>query len=248
MATRRRDPLSALARLADDIGPALVPAGHLELLESITETARRLFEAQACSLALVSDDESELRFVMASGAGADKVRELRIPAGQGIAGWVVSSGQAIAIDDVRRDARFASSVANDTGYVPTSILAMPLETERRVLGVIEVLDRAAERIATGHDMELLSLFASQAALALETSAVFNDMGRVLLESLAAASHDGELAARLRERAQRATGPRKELLELASLFQELGTAGPRERLLAVRVVREVLAYAGAKERA
>jgi GAF domain-containing protein len=248
MATRRRDPLSALARLAADVGPALLPAGHLELLESITEAARRLFDAQACSLALLSDDESELRFVMASGVGAEKVRELRIPAGQGIAGWVVMSGQAIAIDDVRRDSRFASSVASDTGYVPTSILAMPLETERRVLGVIEVLDRAAERIAAGHDMELLSVFAGQAALAIESSAVFNDMGRVLLESLAAASHDGDLAGRLREHAERATGPKQELLELASLFQELGTTGTRERRLAVRVVREMLAYARAGERA
>jgi GAF domain-containing protein len=247
MATRRRDPLAALGRLAADIGPALVPAGHLELLESITEAARRLFDAQACSLALLSEDDSELHFVMASGAGAETVREMRIPAGQGIAGWVVMSGQAIAIDDVTRDPRFASNVAQNTGYVPRSILAMPLATERRVLGVIEVLDRSPERVAASHDMELLALFAGQAALAIESSTVFRDMGRVLLEALADGSADEDLAARLRRHAASAPKPRRHLVELASLFQELGDAGAEEQRLAVRVLREVLAYTRARER-
>jgi len=247
MTTRRRDPLKELGRLAADIGPALVPAGHLELLESITQAARRLFDARACSLALLSEDDTELHFVMASGAGAEAVRELRIPAGQGIAGWVVMSGQAIAIDDVTKDPRFATGVAQDTGYVPTSILAMPLETERRVLGVIEVLDRSSERPGASHDMELLAVFAGQAALAIESSTVFRDMGRALLDSLADASTDDDLAARLRRHAAAAPQPRKELLELASLFQELGNAGARERRLAVRVLREVLAYTRARGR-
>jgi GAF domain-containing protein len=246
MATRRRDPYAALARLAADIGPALVPAGHLELLRSITEAARRLFDAKACSLALLTEDEAELRFVTASGAGAESVRDLRMPAGRGIAGWVVTSGQAIAIDDVRKDPRFAAGVAQGTGYVPTSILAMPLETERRILGVIEVLDRAPERLAAGTDVELLAVFAAQAALALESNSVFTDMGRALLESLAAASDDSDLASRLRTAASHAPGPRKDLLDLALLFQELGEAGPRERRLAVAVVREVLSFARGRE--
>src|SRR3989442_11119930 len=52
MSSRRRDALSELAQLAADAGPALVPVGHRELLLQITETARRLFSAMACSLAL----------------------------------------------------------------------------------------------------------------------------------------------------------------------------------------------------
>ncbi len=245
MTARRQDPLAALGRLAADIGPALVPSGHLELLASITEAARRLFDAQACSLALLSEDEAELHFVMASGAGADTVRDMRIPAGHGIAGWVVMSGQAIAIDDVTADPRFDTNVAQNTGYVPKSILAMPLETERRVLGVIEVLDRSAERAAAPHDMELLAVFAGQAALAIESSTVFRDMGRALLDSLAEGASDEDLAARLRRHAARAPKPRKDLVELASLFQELGEAGAQERRLAVHVLREVLAYTRAR---
>ena len=176
-----RDPLTVFAQLAADLGPALIPVGHRELLHSITETARRLFTARACSVALLTESDDELEFIMASGEGAEAVRELRIPAGQGIAGWVVMSGQAIAVDDVGADPRFAASVAETTGYVPRSILAMPLQTDRRVLGVIEVLDRSDRSAAGLGDMELLALFAGQAALVIESSAMFGELGRVLLE-------------------------------------------------------------------
>ena len=136
--------LQDLARTATDLGPALAPAGHEELLRSITEAAKNIFEAAACSLALLDDAQEELTFYVASGAGAEDVIGMRVPVGQGIAGWVVSSGQPIEIADVTRDPRFARDVAETTGYVPRAILAMPLETERAMLGVIEVLDRRAD--------------------------------------------------------------------------------------------------------
>ena len=237
----RRDPVTTLARLAADLGVSFLPAGHQELLRSITEAARRLFEAGACSIALLTDDGAELQFITASGAGADAVTEMRIPAGQGIAGWVVMSGQAIAVDDVAQDPRFAATVAQATGYVPRSILAMPLETARRVLGVIEVLDRAEHRAATNRDMELLGVFAAQAALAIESSTVFNDLGRFLLEAWAGASTDTELADRLRRHASTAPQPRRDMAEIAGLFYELGQSSASERRLAARVLREVLAY-------
>ena len=241
MSPRRADTLAELARLAAEMGPALVPVGHRALLRQITTTAQRLFSARACSLALLTEDEEELEFIMASGAGAEAVRELRMPAGQGIAGWVVMSGQAIAVDDVAADPRFATGVAETTGYVPRSILAMPLETERRVLGVIEVLDRGERPEATLGDMELLGLFAGLAALAIESSATFSDLGRALLGALAEAASDADLVAELRRRAASAPPPRRDLAELAALFAELGQAGPAQRRLAVRLLREVLAF-------
>jgi len=235
------DDLAALARLAADVGPSLVPVGHRELLHSITETARRLFDAGACSIALLNETEDELQFVMASGAGEEAVRDMRIPANQGVAGWVVMSGQPIAIEDVTTDPRFASNVAESTGYVPKSILAMPLQTERRVLGVIELLDRRADSAHAGRDMELLGVFAGQAALAIESATIFRDLGRALLEALASAAGGDDLGAQLLEHAKRAPKPRSDLAEISALFQELARAGEPERALAVRVLRDVLAY-------
>jgi GAF domain-containing protein len=69
------------------------------------------------------------------------------------------------IEDVARDPRFAKDVAEDTGYVPQGLMAVPLLHEERALGVLEVLDRQSR--FTLEEMELLGLFAAQAAVALD---------------------------------------------------------------------------------
>ena len=135
------------------------------LLISLTELGRRIFDAAACSLAVLEPDEEHLLFRAATGAGADEVRGMRLPVGRGIAGWVVASGQPIAVHDVRADPRFALDVAESTGYVPRSILAAPVLGSAEAVGVMEVLDRAEP--PRPHDMEVLTLLARQAGLALE---------------------------------------------------------------------------------
>jgi len=239
-----RDALREIAHIAADAGPALVPAGHEELLRSITDAARSLFSAAACSLALLEDDR-ELVFHVASGTGADEVVGLRVSVSKGIAGWVATSGQPIAIEDVARDPRFASDVAGDTGYQPRSILAMPLQTDRGLVGVIEVLDRDTSERDGAHDMQLLSLFANQAALAIENSRVFSDLGRVLLDAVARISESNDLDQALEALIEETRGPDKELAEVAALFQELGRGGPEERRLAVTVLKQFLSYARAR---
>jgi GAF domain-containing protein len=234
--------LEQVGGLAADVGPALAPAGQLELLRSITAAARSLFDAAACSLALLDEAGETLTFYVASGAGADEVTGLRVPVGRGIAGFVVSSGQPVAIADVARDPRFAADVASSTGYVPRSVLAMPLQTEREVLGVIELLDQRADGPAGRRDMELLGLFAQQAALAIEASRIFSDLGRSLFRAAALAADTDDLSRGLDELARRAPTPNAELAELAGAFAELGRLGPAERAAATRLVREFLAYA------
>jgi GAF domain-containing protein len=242
MSQRSDRTLRELATLATDIGPALAPVGHNELLLSIIEAARRIFDAAACSLALLDEDTDELVFHVASGEGATAVIGLRIPAGSGIAGWVVTSGQAIAIDDVSNDPRFAGDAAESTGYVPRSILAMPLETERRMLGCIEVLDRRGTGAPGVDDMEMLSVFARQAALAIESGRVFSDLGRGLLEAVAVAVQDNtDLRTALERLAADGGTSQSDMIALASLFCELGHAGPEERASATRIVAELLAY-------
>jgi GAF domain-containing protein len=237
------DPLGDLARLAADLGPALVPAGHNELLRSITAAAKELFDAAACSLAVLDEETDELVFHVASGEGSEDVEGMRVPVGHGIAGWVVSSGQPIAIEDVTSDPRFSVDVAESTGYVPRSILAMPLETDRAVIGVIEVLDRRSER---DRDMQLLALFARQAALAIENSSVFTDLGRALFAAVER-SATGDLAAALRAVASEAPAPRSQLADLAAQFHRLALLGEAERNAATRLVGEFLDYLDAKRK-
>jgi GAF domain-containing protein len=233
--------LRQLGELATSLGPAVRPAGTDELLRSLTETARRLFGAAACSLALLSEDESELIYTVASGQGADDVTGMRIPASQGIAGWVVQSGQPIAVSDVASDPRFAREQAEQTGYIPQAILAVPVETPARLLGVISLLDRDPRRPGAEQDMALLSLFADQAALALASVERFSLMGRVLLGALAEAAGGDDLADALRQAADGLPAADADLAELAGTFAALARHGAAERRLALAVLRDVADY-------
>ena len=242
----RTDPdvLREVANVASSLGPALAPSGHEELLRSVMSTAQAFFEAEACSLALLNETQSELVFYVASGRGAEDVIGMRVPVGRGIAGWVVTSGQPIAIADVSRDPRFARDVAESTGYLPKSILAMPLETNRQMIGVIEVLDRRSE---SPRDMELLALFARQAALAIENSRVFSILGRVLFEAVARAADGPDLREALLQVARDAEPAPAELAELAAHFHTLGGLGEEERLAATRLLEGFVSYAHAVRR-
>jgi GAF domain-containing protein len=238
------DLLAELGELATSLGPAVRPAGTEELLRSLAETARRLFGAAACSLALLSDDDSELLYTVAAGEGAEDVTGMRIPAGQGIAGWVVQSGQPIAISDVASDPRFSRQAAEQTGYVPQAILAVPVQAGHRMLGVISLLDRDPRRPGAEQDMALLSLFAEQAALALASVEAFGSLGRVLLNALAASAAGDNLSQALRRAADSlpAADADADLLALATSFAALARRGAAERRLALAVLRDVGDYA------
>jgi GAF domain-containing protein len=235
--------LRELGGLATSLGPAVRPAGAEELLRALTETARRLFGAAACSLALLSEDESELVYTIAAGEGADSVTGMRISSSEGIAGWVVQSGQPIAVSDLASDPRFSRELAEQTGYVPRAILAVPVETSQRMLGVISLLDRDPRRPGAEQDMALLALFAEQAALALASVEQFSALGRVLLQALAQAAAGGDLVLALRRAADGLPAADADLAALAATFAALARSGAAERRLAVAVLRDIGEFVG-----
>jgi len=242
------DGLRALRDLAATVGPALAPPGHHDRLHSVVEAAREAFGAQACSIALLDDDERTLTFTVASGAGAEGIVGMQVPVSVGVAGWVVSSGQAIEITDVAQDPRWAADIAEKTGYLPRSILAAPLETEQSLVGVVEVLDRDTSRPGAERDLVMLSLLAQQAALAVESARLFTDSGRMLLDAIATAgAADLPAVARALDdvAAERSSPVDPDLAELGSLLARLAAAGPAERRLAVRLVADVLDFANAR---
>jgi GAF domain-containing protein len=137
------------------------------LLSAIVEVARSIFGAKASSILLLDEDTQELVFEAVVGEGEDHLIGMRFPAGTGIAGWVLATRTPLVIEDVQEDPRFAGDVAEDTGYVPSGLMAAPLLHEERALGVLEVLDRPERSHFSLQEMELLGLFANQAAIAVD---------------------------------------------------------------------------------
>src|SRR5206468_2708311 len=129
--------------------------------------ARAIFSARGSSIFLYDEETDQLVFEAVAGEDEQDLIGRRFPSSTGVAGWVLVTRQPLVIEDVTRDPRFASDVAEDTGYVPKGLMAVPLLHEERALGVLEVLDRPQDTRFTLAEMELLTLFAAQAALALE---------------------------------------------------------------------------------
>jgi GAF domain-containing protein len=138
-----------------------------ELLQSVVEVARAIFGAEASSIFLLDEESDELVFEAIAGQGAETLLGRRFPSSTGIAGWVLVTRQPLVIEDVAEDPRFAKDVAEQTGYVPKALMAAPLLHEERALGVLEVLDRPQRTQFSLVEMDLLGLFASQAAIALD---------------------------------------------------------------------------------
>lgn len=154
-------------RAAVAAGALAAREGHRPLLQAIVEVARAIFGARAASVMLLDEATAELVFEAVTGEGEDTLVGRRIPSGTGIAGWVAQSGQPLVVEDVARDPRFAVQEARRTGYVPKGLMAAPLLRQERVLGVLNVLDRPERRRFSVAEMDLLGLFANQAAVALD---------------------------------------------------------------------------------
>jgi GAF domain-containing protein len=202
------DLLQAIA-LRGEVARRLESDSALAVLRSVVEATVALFEAEAASIALYDAASDQLVFEVAAGEQGQGVIGVAIRPDQGIAGYVYTSGQALALSDVASDPRFGRTVAERTAYVPRSIVAVPMVDDQGTIGVLEVLDKRSQAAFSLRDIELAAVFARQAAVAIRASRVERDLGSLL-------------RATLRDQSQ-ATGPTSE----ASL-DELVRAGT-ERL-------------------
>ncbi len=140
---------------------------YRSLLQSVVEVARSIFAAKASSIFLLDEDADELVFEAVAGEGEESLIGTRIPSSTGIVGWTLVTRQPIVIEDLSQDPRHAREVAAGTGYVPKGLMSVPLLADERALGVLQVLDRPQRPGFSLQEMELLGLFANQAAIALD---------------------------------------------------------------------------------
>ncbi len=178
---------------------------HRALLRSIVEVARGMFSARASSIVLLDEATDELVFEAVAGEGADTLVGQRFPSSKGIAGWVLVTRQPLVLEDVTQDPRFARDVAESTGYVPKGLMAVPLLLEERALGVLSVLDRPAAARFTLQEMDLLGLFANQAAIALDLL----QRARRAKAALGETAQDVTLVARIASALDDLEGPKRD---------------------------------------
>ena len=172
-----------------EAGRRLAPPATTQLLRSIVEATVALFDAEASSIALYDPGAGRLVFQVAAGSQGEGVVGLAIQPDQGIAGYVFTTGQPLALSDVANDARFGRAAAEQTGYVPRSVVAVPLLDDEGSIGVLEVLDRRSQAAFDLRDIELASVFARQAAVAIRASRLERDAAALLTAALTTIAGD-----------------------------------------------------------
>ncbi len=218
------------------------------LLNSIVTAAGRLFGAGAAAILLLNEAEQVLEFKVAYGP-SEHTRKLigtSFPMDKGIAGYVMMTGQPIATSQVKQDTRFDQDFAKSVGYVPESILATPLLSGDRIIGVMEVLDKIDATSFGMQDMEMLGMFAQQAALAIDQSQQINNIQEALILGLkrlvnSDPSQDSTEILSVLDESLDETNRTLDLLELADLFNQISALGEDERKACLQVLNVFAEY-------
>jgi signal transduction histidine kinase len=142
-----------------------------EVIQMIINEVRSMLHAEAASILLHETGTQELVFAAVAGKAAAKLKGLRMPASQGIAGWALREWQPVLVEDVQQDSRFYSDVDEITDLKTETLLAVPLRCKGKVIGVIEAMNRT-ERPFNEHDLNLLMILAGSAAVAVENARLF----------------------------------------------------------------------------
>ena len=158
--------LELLYRVGQKVGAA---AEVSELLDQIMHMNQQVLQTAASSVLLVDGEKGELYFQIAQGKVGKALKQIRLSVESGIAGWVARYGKPLLINDVSADRRFNNNVDKVTGFVTRSVLAVPLISRQRVIGVLEVLNKVDGSEFSAHDLETLVSLASTAAATIENA-------------------------------------------------------------------------------
>ncbi len=156
--------------LFHEIGKALASTIDLQkILQTVMEKISDLLQPDTWSLLMIDDSSNELYFEIAIGAGADKLKDVRLKVGEGIAGWVAENGEPVLIEDVKRDPRFTARIDEITQLDTRSVVCVPIKGKEKVLGVIELVNCLGRESFRKSDIPILKSLADYAAIALENA-------------------------------------------------------------------------------
>lgn len=152
-----RDFVDILAEMASAEEALTADDTLLPALQRMFDRLLDLLHAPEGSLLLLDDEKNELKFVLVRGAIAERLYGYRIPADEGIAGWVIQHGSPALVRDVRRDSRFSTNIDDAFKFRTQSIAAAPLAGGGRILGVLEALNQPVDEPFSEGDVRLLGL-------------------------------------------------------------------------------------------
>jgi hypothetical protein len=209
-------------------------------IENLLRLAASGVGSDEASVLVRDGNKGGLKFLVAIGEVADKIMKVRIPPGKGIAGFVFSSGQPIAVTDVAQEETFYAEVDRRTGYSTQTILATPLRANGEIVGVLEFVNRLGDppyEPFSPDEMDKAAHYADAIATlvdAYEAAGLVEILfERMLGDGKSAPGSSTELSQWLKK--VRSAPEHRDLMSMAVSLQSIASRGDAERELC----REVL---------
>ena len=152
-----------------------------EIRKRATEAATALMDAEAGSLLLVDHGKKELFFEVALGEKGDKLQEVRLKIGTGLAGWVAENDQPLIIHDVQKDSRFFRDSDRANNFTTRNMICAPVKSKNTILGVLQAINKKRGRFSTG-DLEIFIALANHVASAIENANLYEQQRQTFFET------------------------------------------------------------------
>ena len=140
-----------------------------EVLRLVLQEMRTLSGAEIASIFLINKKDQVLEFAATTDEKADLLKNIRVPLGKGISGYVAQTGEYVNQSDIQSDTRYYREVDVTRGGETKSYLCVPLKLRGEIKGTVQLMNKAGGHPFTDADVRLMLNFSSQAAMAIETS-------------------------------------------------------------------------------
>jgi signal transduction protein with GAF and PtsI domain len=213
-------------------------------IENLLFVTAEDMKSKEASVLIRDGSEGDLRFLTAIGKVADVLKGMRVPAGKGIAGFVFSSGQPMAVADVEEEESFYAEVDRQTGYSTQTILATPLRHKGEIIGVLEYVNRIGEppyEPFTPEEMDKAALYADAIA---SLVSVYESVKLIRSFSEKMFSENERInysEVRTWLRGLRDANEYKKMLELAILVRQISERGEAERVMCHEILESLIKF-------
>jgi diguanylate cyclase (GGDEF)-like protein len=156
-------------RVFHDVARALTSSLELEeILGAIMDKMAQFFGPERWSMLMVDDASKELYYAIAVGENTESLKGLRVPLGEGVAGWVASTGNPLVVPDVALDPHWSAFANKHPDLKIKSIACVPVRSGNKTLGVIQLLNSKLDLLSE-YSISFLRILCDYAAIAIQNA-------------------------------------------------------------------------------
>lgn len=171
--------LALLSHLSQILNSTL---DHKEIRRKAMEAATQLMKTEVGSLLLVDEEKHQLYFEVALGDREEEIKTISLNFGEGIAGWVAQHGKPLVVNSPGKDRRFFKGVDERTEFKTRNIICVPVKVKKKIIGVLEAINKKRKGQFDKEDLSLLASLADQVAIALDNSRLYQELEEVFFQT------------------------------------------------------------------